>query len=939
MKEKVLRVFLLRVAAVLCAVLCLFSALMTGTYAWESKQAITNNLRGAADITVSVVLEKLEKGTNAPIEGAVFYLYRQDGTQIGGQYRTNEFGMICVELGLGEYYFEEDRPSLGYTFDKDGEGNSVTHYPFTVVEQDTPITVTAYNIRLSGALIISKTVENSDGTAVSEAQKEETFTFTVSFSDGNAYDYTVDGERKTLIDGNTLTLRHGESAVFETLPFGLLYDVEEKPAPGYTVSSVRHRGNITDSGATAEFVNVWQGGGTGTLVVTKEVQGAGADLQQEFSFTATVGGKQESFTLRHNESKTFSEIPLGTAYSIAEQPAEKYSASVAEYTGTVNAAETVTLPFLNTYLPEDPVGTGSLTVTKTVTGLTGLCTDSFYFQVHFSGNNAPEDATVILNGLNSYTETLTNIPVGVSYTVTEVLAQGYLPVWTQVEGTVAGEERADFINRAQPSPSLPEGDPVDITVTKVLQGETVPSDGEREFRMTALLDGEATSFTLKAGESRTFENVPYGAIYELREENYIADGFAQSITNGSGIATKDTVIVVTNTYVDMPRVEIIGEKTWVIPDGVSVVLPGSITVRLMDGTTTVEEQSITPDGEGKWHYRFVAPKYRPDGVTEIKYAVREDPVAGFHTGYDPIDPYHLINTYIKPFTDNDPPIIIKEVRGENAPATDFVFVFAGVQGAPMPEGSSGNQKEILINGGGEVEIGRIIFTEAGTYTYTVCEKNGGARGWTYDPAIYTITYAVTEDAVTHALTAVRTITKNENAVGELRFVNTYSAQEQETVVISGEKTWEHRHNPVNNRPSSVIIEIYGDGKLAYMKSVTAAENWRYSVELPKYSDGGHEIVYTVDEQAVNGYRKSISGYDITNTYVGTTPGPTPDVPSVPDTPDKPDSSAPTGDNSRIPFWFMMTLTSMLGSITALCVLRGTRYEGKRVHVAKRLEKK
>jgi len=947
MRGRKVRELLLRMTAALCAALCLFSAMMTGTYAWESRQDVTNDLRGSADTLVSVVLEKLEKGTNAPVAGATFYLYREDGTQIGGRYVTNELGVICVQLGLGNYYFEEESPPLGYTFDVDDEGNAITRYPFTVTAQDMPISVLAYNIRRSGDLVISKTVRNSDGTALSEAQKAAVFTFTVSFSDGGTYDYTAGGETKRIASGDTLTLCHGESAVFADLPFGLLYDVTEAFVPGYTVAATGHRGNITDTTATAEFVNTWQGGGTGTLVVTKDVVGEKIDPEtgencaenESFTFTATIGGVQETFTLKHNEKKEFRDIALGTSYTVTEQRAEGYIANVEEYTGTVNAAETVTLPFVNTVCPVPPVGSGSLTITKTVTGVSGSCTDSFYFQVQFSGENAPEDTTVILNGLNGYQETIGAIPVGVSYTVTELLAQGYLPMWTQVVGTIHGDETAAFTNRAQQEPGLPDGEPVDITVTKKVVGDVLPSEMERTFHMTMFLDGKTVSFTLKNGESYTFEDVPYGAVYELREDDYITEGFAQSVTNGSGIATENTDIVVTNTYVGVPRVEISGKKTWVIPEGMSVALPESITVQLMDGTTVVEEKEIFPDENKDWLYTFTAPKYRADGVTEIEYAIMETPVAQFHMGYDPLNRYNLINTYIAPVIDNDPPVIIKEVRGVDAPVTGFTFVFTGKHGTPMPEGSTGYQKEILLNGSGEAEIGAITFTNAGTYVYTIHEKHGGEKGWTYDTALYTITYEVTEDPDTHQLSAARTITRNDRVVEELRFVNSYTAEDWEMVVISGVKTWVHRNNPVAKRPTSVIIEVYGDGKLAYMKSLTAEDGWRYSVELPKFADDGHTIVYTVDEQPVNGYCKSISGYNITNTYVGTTPGPTPGVPSEPDTPDKPDSSAPTGDNSRIPFWFMMTLASMLGSLTALCVLRGTRYEGKRVHMAKRLEKK
>ncbi|MBQ3548798.1 MAG: Cna B-type domain-containing protein [Oscillospiraceae bacterium] len=931
-----IKLCLLRLTALLCGVLCLFSAVMSGTYGWESKQTITNDLHGSADIMMSVVLEKLEKGSNLPVAGAVFYLYREDGTQIGGRYVTNEFGMVCVQLGLGNYYFQEERAPVGYTFDRDGEGNAVTRYPFTVTAQDTPITVTAYNIRLSGALIISKTVKNSDGTAVSEGQKETEFAFTVSFSDGGTYAYRIGDEKKLLTSGDTLSLRHGESAVFESVPVGVLYDVSEAPVPGYTTASTGHRGNITETGAVAEFVNVWQGGGTGTLMVTKEVRGEGFDPQQEFTFIATIGGVQEVFTLKHSQYKEFSNIALGTSYEIREESCAGYTASVEKYEGVVNAAETVALPFVNTCSTATPPERGSLTISKTVTGLSTACTDSFYFQVQFTGDGAPADTAIVLNGLNNYTETITDIPVGVGYTVTEVLAQGYLPMWTRVSGTIhSGEETAAFINRAQSDPTLPEGEPVDITVTKVLQGETIPADEEREFRMTMLLDGEAISFTLKNGQSRTFTDVPYGAVYELREEDYITEGFSQSIVNGSGIATEDTHIVVTNTYVDAPRVEISGEKKWSIPEGLSLILPESITVRLLDGERIVEEQTVIPDGENRWHYTFTAPKYRGDG-TEIRYTVAEEPVEGFHISYDG---YDITNTYVAPITDNDPPVIIKRIEGENAPLSTFTFSFEGQQGAPMPDGAVGFRKEVSVTGSGEVEIGAITFTKAGTYVYTVSEKQGREKGWTYDTAVYTVTYEVREDPVTHQLSAARTIEITGTAVTDMVFTNRYSEVVTEMVTISGRKMWEHRGNPVGNRPTSVIIEIYGDGQRVFQMSLTQQEDWRYSVDLPKYADDGHMIVYTVDEQPVNGYDKEINGYDITNTYHDTTPDPTPGAPDTPEPPDTSVESGDTGDHSHNSVWFSVSLASLLGMVAALRVLQANTYHGRRVHTAKRLKKK
>ena len=281
--------------------------------------------------------------------------------------------------------------------------------------------------------------------------------------------------------------------------------------------------------------------------------------------------------------------------------------------------------------------------------------------------------------------------------------------------------------------------------------------------------------------------------------------------------------------------------------------------------------------------------------------------------------------------------------GSNAPEAEFTFLFESrTAGAPMPEGAEGTKLKLQLLGGKEIEIGRLTFTEAGTYEYVVYEVNEGLENWSYDTSRYTITYVVTEDQDTRQLSMVRTIKKNntETTSSQLVFTNTYALPSSNTVVISGQKKWVHRGNPVWNQPSSVIIEVYGDGRRVYQKQVTADENWRYSWTVDKYAADGHEILYTVDEQSVSGYSKKVEGYNVINTFTGTVPsvppsvGPGwPDTPNTPDTPDKPEKepgSADTGDDSRIPFWLTMTLANMLGCIATIRAIRSGRYVGKRL---------
>ncbi|PFI20926.1 Cna B-type domain-containing protein, partial [Bacillus cereus] len=55
------------------------------------------------------------------------------------------------------------------------------------------------------------------------------------------------------------------------------------------------------------------------------------------------------------------------------------------------------------------------------------------------------------------------------------------------------------------------------------------------------------------------------------------------------------------------------------------------------------------------------------------------------------------------------------------------------------------------------------------------------------------------------------------------------------------------------------------------KEVTAASEWKYTFEkLQAYDAEGKAYKYEVKEQAVEGYKSKVKGYDITNTKVGET---------------------------------------------------------------------
>lgn len=836
------------------------SALVTGTYGWYSlNQTAKNETRDEVNYEVELVkLEKREEGKEEkPLEGVEFYLFTADGKQIGGKYVTNSEGKIPVTLGKGEYYFEEVNPGPGYTFDKEN-GQPKTRYPFTITGETKEVTVVkAYNIRLVGPLTVQKIVQNSDDTPLTEAQKAESFTFTVTFSDGGTYRYRIDGgEALELASGGQISLKHGQSVVFENIPVGVLYHVSEEVPEGYQVTTTGHQGNIVEAGSHAMFVNTYIPVKPGSLEVAKEVVGENADLQKEFTFTAVINGKEETFVLKHGESKVFPDLPAGTKYTVTETDytADGYIASVKQYSGIIPEGGLVVLPFVNVY--GETEGTGSLNVTKEVIGENPDPEKEFTFEITFEGEGAPPSPQTFKLKAGE-TKTFENIPAGVTYTVRETDSDGYLPQTDVFTGTVTAGEPIVITFKNQVVRPPEDGK---LEVTKELAGEYPSGDSEKEFEFTMLLDGVETKFTLKPGEIKEFI-VPEGTEYEVREKDYSQDGYTQTITNGKGIVTVGTTrVTVTNTYTGEVRTEITGEKSWVLNGYGDEVLPESIIVRLKNGGILVEEKVVTPDENGKWSYTFEAPKYDAQG-NEIHYTIEEEAIESYIPAYEG---YNITNTYLAPAI-IDPPIVKKVTEGKFPPSTRFEFLLTGENGAPMPEGSRNGKKVISITGSGEAEFGEIKYTQAGVYTYTITELNGGLPGWTYDAAEYRLTVTVTE--ADGKLTAVKELVKTEIQTETAEFVNRYEKETPpDKTVIQGEKTWEHGTNPEEKRPTSIIVQIYADGELAIQRQVTEGENWQYMFELPRYGEDGHEIVYRVDEAEIEEYEKTVNGYDLKNTY-------------------------------------------------------------------------
>ncbi|MBQ3587167.1 MAG: hypothetical protein II977_01235, partial [Oscillospiraceae bacterium] len=162
-------------------------------------------------------------------ETFAFQLYDKLGSKVGDVFTLTDGGSLNIDnLPIGAYTVKElltDAQKAVYTADAESKAAEVTPAGNAQVEF-----VNSVN---NGSLEISKIVNAVSGMN----PNADTFTFTVTVNgkgNGNTVNYTVNGEAKTAaFNANgvaTITLKNGETAVFDKVPVGT-YKVTETNIP------------------------------------------------------------------------------------------------------------------------------------------------------------------------------------------------------------------------------------------------------------------------------------------------------------------------------------------------------------------------------------------------------------------------------------------------------------------------------------------------------------------------------------------------------------------------------------------------------------------------------------------------------------------------------------------------------------------------------------
>lgn len=445
--------------------------------------------------------------------------------------------------------------------------------------------------------------------------------------------------------------------------------------------------------------------------------------------------------------------------------------------------------------------------------------------------------TALFKATDTYlTYTFRSIPAyykgqTIQYTVIENPMDGYIATVSATTGSADKGYAITVTNK-----HVPQFD--DFTVVKVWD-DSNNIDGMRPDSVTIHMngsDGSSTEATLSNAKDwkYTFKHIPLfdangNKITYTITEDAVA-GYTYTVTNEGRSFT------ITNSHVQ-ETFSIPVTKTWEDNGNQDGVRPSAIHVTLMGSDGNVYEANLT--AAGKWKYEFKdLPRYWMEGVA-IDYTLNEEAVNGYT--------YRIEGDANTGFT----------VTNEHISAVTNVVVNKYWEDVANQDGVRPDSVAVTLSG-----------SDGKTYKATLTKDTGFSKTFENLPVFFNngtkITYTVTEDAVNGYTGKITT----DDTGYILSITNTHAP---ETIRKTVTKTWDDGNDRDGIRPTNVKIELYGTDGTRRTQYLTQDNHWSYSFEnLPKYQNEGTVILYTIKEEAVEGYtQKSVTttaGFDLTNTH-------------------------------------------------------------------------
>ncbi len=379
--------------------------------------------------------------------------------------------------------------------------------------------------------------------------------------------------------------------------------------------------------------------------------------------------------------------------------------------------------------------------------------------------------------------------------------------------------------------------------------DLVPVEDENGEPVTAILD-DSNNWTWSIDGLPEYANGE-PVVYTVTED--VPEGYEADIIR---VNNTTTIIIVNEHKPEVVNLE--GEKIWDDNEDQDGLRPDYITIYLLADGQETYHCNVTAEEEWKWSFTGLN-RYK-DGE-EIEYTVTEEPVYGYeldeeNSGQTADDDgnitYVLENDHIAEKASASIKKVFDDADNQDGLRPETVIVRLLADGKPALDENSQEIRLTLDAGNGwsaGTEEILDVYRDQGTKIEYTFEELETAEGYEF---------TIVEDG--------------ENSY-EYTATNKHIP---ETIDISGVKEWSDQYNKNGNRPVSITVNLYADGiKIAEQTITGAVDNWRFGyTDLPKYREGeeGVEVVYTVEEELVNGYDAEVrQNDDGTFTIINTEP--------------------------------------------------------------------
>ena len=435
----------------------------------DAETAFASDKDGTADVTFtladneSVVFEDIPENTK--------YQVTEDANKYYASYEIADAVKTVQQKNANE---QTDQSLSTGTETVDADENAAVTFTNTGKEPDVPKTE-KLKIRIKKIWNDNEDAGNTrPGNITVYLMQDENIIKNIELNADNGWEAEVDGLEVLKEDGKT----------------EYKYSVNEENVSGYDSNVVESEETDVagDGGKVKVFTITNTKTETGSLKVSKTVEGNGADRNKAFKFKVelqnggnpvsgvypldgTAGSKtgtivfdengMASFELPDGESIVITGLPVGADYTVTENAYKNYKPSDnGKYNGKIETGKTGEISVVNTYDEKYDIS-----VSKTVKGNQGDKSKNFEFVLKLTGSdglvvpgsvdiekNGNFETMKVVDGEVKFTLShgekiiFKKLPAGVKYEVTETVTDGYKMTCDNNSGVLRTNANIEFVN-------------------------------------------------------------------------------------------------------------------------------------------------------------------------------------------------------------------------------------------------------------------------------------------------------------------------------------------------------------------------------------------------------------------------------------------------------------------------------------------------------------